>query len=325
MSIMKKLLFTHSLLFLTLSFFLFSCCIRNSIEPVVDYNIFDDIGATHNEALDLAYESIVSYKNEHTDNNVCTKDLYRAAMQSIQSVCSDYHTKSSEYYTWNDSINVSNSECFFQVDSVIFRKYTEIFDRSTSLEEVVTKLKDWSEEVELSALDHSCVISIKSGIAVALSSIEYWKVSYQKWYNVINIEKYSKTKAGTETLKGSVRDSSGEPVIGATIYVKGTKIGAVSDIDGNFQLNGITGRETICVSFIGLKTQEIKVKDKRTVLIVLQEDVSDWWKPIAATAKEDGIGAVAAAAACMVIGPFDAGATALGAMVASLTYCLQNI
>lgn len=209
---------------------------------------------------------------------------------------------------------------------MIFRRYTEIFDKSTSLEDVVSRLKDWSEEIESCLLDHSNAVPIKAGIAVAMSSIEYWTSNYQKWYNVINIEEYSdETKAGTETFTGSVRDSSGEPIIGATVYIKGTKVGTVSDMNGNFKLNGITGRETICVSFLGFKTQEICVKDKRTVLIVLNEDINDWWRPIAATAKEDEIGAVVAAAACLVIGPFDAGATALGAMVASLTYCLQNI
>lgn len=322
---MKKLLVIHSPFFLTLLFFMFSSCMRNSVEPNVNDDVFNGIGTTHNNALDLAYDSIVSYKSEHADNNICTEDLYRAAMQSIHSVCGDYHTKSSEYYTWNDSINVSNSEYVFQVDSVVFKKYTDIFNKSTSLEDIVSKLKNWSAEVELCVPGDSRVASIKAGIAVAISSIEYWRANYQKWYNTINIEECPETKAGTETLRGSVRDSSGEPVIGATIYVKGTKIGAVSDMDGNFQLNGITGRETICVSFIGFKTQEIIVKDKRTVLVVLHEDINDWWEPIAATAKEDGIGAVAAAAACMVIGPFDAGATALGAMVASLTYCLQHI
>ena len=61
------------------------------------------------------------------------------------------------------------------------------------------------------------------------------------------------------TLKGVVKDSStGEPLTGATIYVKGTTSGAATDLDGRFEITGIKGNEcTLVISFITYKTKEL--------------------------------------------------------------------
>lgn len=75
----------------------------------------------------------------------------------------------------------------------------------------------------------------------------------------------------TGTVKGTVVDGTGEPVIGANIMVKGTTNGTITDIDGNFTLNNAKG--TLVISFIGYKTQEIAVKGNETNLkIVLKDD-----------------------------------------------------
>ena len=58
------------------------------------------------------------------------------------------------------------------------------------------------------------------------------------------------------TVKGIVKDSSGEPIIGANVVVKGTTNGTITDFDGNFQLSANTG-EIIQFSFIGYTTQEL--------------------------------------------------------------------
>lgn len=74
------------------------------------------------------------------------------------------------------------------------------------------------------------------------------------------------------TIKGTVVDTNGEPVIGATISVKGTTTGIISDIDGNFTLNGVSSKATLVVSFVGYKTQEISLNGKTTVKVILKED-----------------------------------------------------
>lgn len=57
------------------------------------------------------------------------------------------------------------------------------------------------------------------------------------------------------TVKGTVVDATGEPIIGANIMVKGTTNGCITDIDGNFSLSNAKG--TLVVSFIGYKSQRL--------------------------------------------------------------------
>jgi TonB-linked SusC/RagA family outer membrane protein len=61
----------------------------------------------------------------------------------------------------------------------------------------------------------------------------------------------------TGNIKGTVVDQTGEPIIGATVIIKGTTVGTVTDIDGNFALNGKQG-DMLEISFVGYKTQLIK-------------------------------------------------------------------
>lgn len=73
------------------------------------------------------------------------------------------------------------------------------------------------------------------------------------------------------TVKGTVKDNTGEPVIGASVVQKGTTNGIVTDIDGNFSLN-LPANSTIIVSFIGYKTQELPVAGKKEIMITMKED-----------------------------------------------------
>lgn len=72
-------------------------------------------------------------------------------------------------------------------------------------------------------------------------------------------------------LTGKVVDAKGESIIGATIKVKGTGQGAISDIDGNFSLPVDTATPTIEISFVGYQTKTVKVTAGTTVLITLDE------------------------------------------------------
>ncbi|EOR93911.1 TonB-dependent receptor [Arcticibacter svalbardensis MN12-7] len=70
---------------------------------------------------------------------------------------------------------------------------------------------------------------------------------------------------------GKVTDQIGEPIIGATIRVKGTKSGTVTDVSGSFKLKG-TGKETIQISYIGFQTQEIALNGKSNIMVQLKDD-----------------------------------------------------
>ena len=73
------------------------------------------------------------------------------------------------------------------------------------------------------------------------------------------------------TVKGQIVDVNGESIIGASVQVKGTGTGVISDINGNFIVNAHSNA-ILVVSYIGYKTQEIPLKGKTTVSVVLQED-----------------------------------------------------
>lgn len=73
-------------------------------------------------------------------------------------------------------------------------------------------------------------------------------------------------------VNGIVKDAAGETVIGASIMVKGTKTGTVTDFDGNFHVECAPG-STLVISYIGYKTQEVKASDNMEV--TLQEDAND--------------------------------------------------
>ncbi len=70
-------------------------------------------------------------------------------------------------------------------------------------------------------------------------------------------------------VKGLIKDSTGEPVIGANVVVKGTTNGTITDLDGVFRLNANQG-DILTVSFIGFKTQEVPAA--ASLNIILKDD-----------------------------------------------------
>ena len=72
-------------------------------------------------------------------------------------------------------------------------------------------------------------------------------------------------------VKGTVADESGEGIIGANVVVKGTNVGTITDLTGAFTVDA-SGDATLVISYMGYKTQEIKVANQKTIKIILQED-----------------------------------------------------
>ena len=71
--------------------------------------------------------------------------------------------------------------------------------------------------------------------------------------------------------KGVVKDATGEPIIGASVSVKGTKNAAVTDLDGAFTLSGVSKGTTVVISYIGFVNSEIKW-DGKELNVTLAED-----------------------------------------------------
>ena len=72
------------------------------------------------------------------------------------------------------------------------------------------------------------------------------------------------------TVEGIVTDANGEPIIGASIVIKGTTNGTITDLDGKFSLSDATG--TLVISYIGYKTQEIALNGQKQLKVVMKED-----------------------------------------------------
>lgn len=77
----------------------------------------------------------------------------------------------------------------------------------------------------------------------------------------------------TNKIIGKVLDINGEPLIGVNIQIKGTSSGVISDLNGEFQLSGKVGDILVC-SYIGYKSQEVKIGKSGSLRIVLEEDVN---------------------------------------------------
>ena len=72
-------------------------------------------------------------------------------------------------------------------------------------------------------------------------------------------------------VKGTVNDEAGEPIIGATVKVKGSNAGSITDFDGKFSVDAASNA-TLTVSYVGYLTQDVKVAGKNNLTIVLKED-----------------------------------------------------
>ncbi|MDM8338340.1 SusC/RagA family TonB-linked outer membrane protein [Mediterranea massiliensis] len=74
------------------------------------------------------------------------------------------------------------------------------------------------------------------------------------------------------TVKGTVKDKTGETVIGASVVEKGnTTNGTITDIDGNYSLN-VPSNATLVFSFVGMKSYEIAVKGQTTINVTMEDD-----------------------------------------------------
>ena len=74
-------------------------------------------------------------------------------------------------------------------------------------------------------------------------------------------------------ITGTVTDENGEPVIGATIQVKGSSSGVITDIDGRYTIVVPNENSILVVSFIGYESQEIKVNGRKGINVQLRENV----------------------------------------------------
>lgn len=73
-------------------------------------------------------------------------------------------------------------------------------------------------------------------------------------------------------VKGNVTDEKGEPIIGASIQIKGEQGGAVTDLDGNYKINKVGHNAVLVFSYVGHQTQNVPVGGRSTINVIMKED-----------------------------------------------------
>lgn len=76
----------------------------------------------------------------------------------------------------------------------------------------------------------------------------------------------------TKTIHGTIKDINGNVLPGVTVLVKGTAIGTISDVDGNFSITNLPEKSILVFSFIGMSTQEVIVGNQSVITLVLKEE-----------------------------------------------------
>ena len=88
----------------------------------------------------------------------------------------------------------------------------------------------------------------------------------------MSVASYGQNQASKHSVKGVVLDEKGEPVIGASVKVPGSKNGTVTDIDGNFTLSVANENATVEVTYLGYDAQRVKVSSGKAATVRLTQN-----------------------------------------------------
>ena len=83
---------------------------------------------------------------------------------------------------------------------------------------------------------------------------------------------YWETQQDGRRITGKVIDENGETLIGVSVMVKGTNMGIVTDVDGNYVLNNVPENATLVFSFVGMSSQEILVGNQTNINVTMKEE-----------------------------------------------------
>ena len=98
------------------------------------------------------------------------------------------------------------------------------------------------------------------------------KILFQRTLATLCVIMFCAVAFAQNTIKGTVKDATGDPVIGANVLEKGTNNGTITDFEGNYTLTNVKANATLVFSYIGYVSQEIKVNGQTTINATIQED-----------------------------------------------------
>lgn len=151
------------------------------------------------------------------------------------------------------------------VNNKTLKQFIAQIEKETDYSFMLDQTVDQSQKVTVDAHQESLDAILRK--AFAGKQISYEIVGKQIILKLPSVNQSNQSRKVT----GTVKDQNGEPVIGANVSVKGTAIGTITDIDGNFTLE-VPDNASILVSYIGYVPQEIKSGNKNLFNFVLKED-----------------------------------------------------
>ncbi|MBR1933956.1 MAG: TonB-dependent receptor [Prevotella sp.] len=101
------------------------------------------------------------------------------------------------------------------------------------------------------------------------------KSSHEAWRRLLFLALMAVCSVGAlaqSKVSGKVVDATGEPIIGASVVVKGTSTGTVTDLDGNFTLPSVQQKASLVISYLGYTSQTVPVAGNNILSITMQED-----------------------------------------------------
>ncbi len=180
---------------------------------------------------------LISYFNITTASNYAQNAKLSLSLQnvSLKQVLKEIEKQSDFYFMYNDSeVDVSKKISINAEGYTIYELLDKVLDDSGIVYEVVEK---------------QIVLNPKQ---------EKDKISTQQ----------------TKNIKGTVVDESGSPIPGVNIFVKGTTIGTVTDLDGNYSIDIPSEDVTLVFSFVGFRTHEELVGNQTEINITLYEETT---------------------------------------------------
>ena len=144
--------------------------------------------------------------------------------------------------------NLSDYEFFYSNDDIDVSRMVTVNVKKGSIEEILNQILDLNN-LKFKVMNNAVIISRKD--------IRAWD---------------SEVKEEQGGISGKVNDSTGAPLPGVTVLVKGTTNGTITDFDGNYSLTNVPMDGILVFSFVGMKTQEISISGKTSISIALEED-----------------------------------------------------
>lgn len=168
---------------------------------------------------------------------------------------------------------------FLSVSLSLFSQITVTVE-NTPLRAALKKIEQVSDykffyNEKLAGLDQAVTFSVSNAtIAQTMQKVLAGKELTYKMEsdNVVVLLHKEAVSQKTKTITGTIVDEAGEPVIGASVAVKGTSLGTITNVDGEYTLSNVPESAEVTISFIGYKTMTFPAGAKALTKVTMKED-----------------------------------------------------